>query len=486
MNRLKYWFNLFLFLGLINLLNAQTFVESFRYSNYDFLGSARSIGVNGSMPALGAEFSSMHVNPAGIGLFRISAAAVAPSFSFTTIKSKLEGQGNGFNERTNELFPIQQAGAVFANRPVASEFTTANFGISFQRLANFNQDFFFEGFSQGSIVNRFQELANSGGLDDFEAGPAFDAGAIYDLEDDGTYESDVELNPNANYFRRQDVTRQGQLNELQLTLGGNLKEKIIIGLAVGIPFLEYSEDKVYLESDDNDEVDFYESIEFVEGLTTTGVGINAKLGVIFRINQMFRVSGSVHSPTAWSLDDSFISDVRYQYVEDGQSFDNLAQSPEGIFEYRLSSPWRFNVGFGAIIDKSGFISAAVELVDYSSSKFKFPDAPEDAQVVNGEISTAFRNTINARVGGEYAVNNFRFRGGFGVHPSALDSDDTINFSFGLGLGYRANRFFAELGYHNNRWQENYLPYVSNTGPLQIVENEYIQNRVVLGIGLRLN
>lgn len=467
------------------IMHGQGFVDAFRYSDYGFLGTARSIGVNGSMTALGAEFSSAHINPAGLGMYRISAASITPSFSFTTIKAKLDGQGNGFSERTNELFPIQHAGAVFVNRPRNSDFSTANFGISFQRLANFNQEFFYEGFSQGSIVNRFQELANSGGLDDFEAGPAFDAGAIYDLEDDGVYESDVELAPEATLYRSQDVYREGQMNELQFTVGGNLREKIIIGLGIGIPFLEYSEDKVYFESDDSDEVPFFESIEFIEGLTTTGVGINAKLGLIVRINQMLRVSGSVHTPTAWALDDSFISDVRYQYIEDGQEFDNLAQSPEGIFEYRLSTPWRFNAGFGAIIDKSGFISASVEMVNYGSSKFNFPDAPNEETDANNEIETSLRNALNFRAGGEYAVKNFRFRGGVGVHQSALDGDDTLNLSFGLGIGFRGNRFFAELGYHNSRYQENYLPYVTNTGPLQVVENEYLRNRLVLSLGLRI-
>jgi hypothetical protein len=472
-------------LATASLTHGQSFVDAFRYSNYDYIGTARSVGVNGSMNALGAEFSSMHVNPAGIGMYRLSAIGISPSFSFTNIKSKLEGQGNGFNERTNELFTIQNAAGVFVNRPANSDFKTANFGISFQRLADFNQEFFFEGFSQGSIVNRFQELANSFGLDEFEAGPAFDAGALYDLEDDGFFESDVELAPEANLYRRQDIFRQGQLNELQLTIGGNIQEKLIVGFAVGIPFLEYSEDKVYFESDDNDEVPFFESVEFIEGLTTTGIGVNAKLGIIYRINQVFRVSGSVHTPTAWRLDDSFISDVRYQYVEDGEAFDNLAQSPEGVFEYRLSTPWRFNAGFGAIIDKSGFITASVQIVNFADSQLKFPDAPGDESFVNDEIQSTLKTVVNARVGGEYVANKFRFRGGVGLHPSALADDTTLNYSFGLGVGYRGNRFFAELGYHNNRWQENYLPYVTNQGPLQIVDNEYVQNRLVLSFGLRL-
>jgi hypothetical protein len=485
MNQLKYLISCIGLLATFSFTHAQSFVDALRYSDYDYIGTARSVGVNGSMNALGAEFSSMHVNPAGIGMYRLSAIGLSPSFSFTNIKSKLEGQGNGFNERTNELFTIQNAAGVFVNRPANSDFKTANFGISFQRLANFNQEFFFEGFSQGSIVNRFQEIANSTGLDEFEAGLAFDAGALYDLEDDGVFESDVELAPESNLYRRQDIFREGQLNELQFTIGGNIQEKLIVGFAVGIPFLEYSEEKVYFESDNNDEIPFYESIEFFERLTTTGVGVNAKLGIIYRINQMFRVSGSVHTPTAWSLDDSFITDVRYQYVEDDEAFDNLAQSPEGVYEYRLSTPWRFNAGLGAIIDKSGFITASVEIVNFAGNQLKFPDVPQDEAFVNNEIQSTLKTVVNARIGGEYAVNKFRFRGGVGLHPSALSDDNTFNYSFGLGAGYRGNRFFAELGYHNNRRQENYLPYVTNQGPLQIVENEYIQNRLVLSFGLRL-
>ncbi len=475
-----------LMVSFLGHLQAQNFTDALRYSDFSFTGTARSIGVNGSMAALGAEFSSVHVNPAGIGMYRISSATLTPAFSFTNIRSKLEGQGNGFSDRTSELFPVLNAGAVFVNRPRNSDFKTANFGISLQRIADFNQEFFFEGFSQGSIVNRFQELANSSfGLDDFESGLAFDAGAIYDLEEDGIFESDVELAPEANLFRSQSVSRSGEINEIQISLGGNLQEKLIIGLGIGIPILEYNENKFYFESDDNDEVPFYQSIEFLEELTTTGLGVNAKLGVIYRINQMFRVGGSVHTPTAWALEDRFISDVRYQYVEEGQGFDNLAQSPEGLFDYRLSSPWRFNLHAGAVIDKSGFISASVELVDFGGSNFRFDGFEEDEAIVNNDISASLSNVVNIRVGGEYAVNKFRFRGGIGILPSMIDGDDTLNYSFGLGAGYRGNRVFVELGYHNRTLQENYVPYTTDSGPLQFVDNEYITNRIALSVGFRM-
>ncbi len=486
MNQLRYFCLIILMTGSLGFLQAQNFTDALRYSDFDFIGTARSAGVNGSMAALGAEFSSMHVNPAGIGMYRISAASVSPSFTFTNVQSKLEGQGNGFSERTSENFPVLNVGAVFVNRPRNSDFKTANFGISFQRIADFNQEFFYEGFSQGSIVNRFQELANSAfGLDDFESGLAFDAGALYDLEEDGIYESDVELAPDANLYRRQDVFRSGEINEIQFSLGGNIQEKLIVGLGIGIPILEYNENKLYFESDNNDEVPFYQSIEFLEELTTTGVGVNAKLGVILRVNQMFRIGGSVHTPTIWALDDNFISDVRYQYIEDGQQFDNLAQSPEGIFDYRLNSPWRFNLHGGALIDKSGFVSASIEMVNFGGSQFRFDGFGEDEVIVNDEIENTLRNVINVRVGGEYALNKFRFRGGVGVLPSSLEGDNTINYSLGLGVGYRGNRFFAELGYHNITRQENYLPYSTENGPLQLVENEYVTNRVIFSIGFRM-
>ncbi len=479
----------FLVLSFLFLMGAagysQTFADALRYSQFDFLGSNRTLGVNGSMSALGADFSTASVNPAGIGMFRSSTFAITPGVISNNNEARLIGERNEAISETDSKVDLFNAGIVFFNDPVNSNWTTANFAISFQRLASFNRKVVFEGTSQGSIVNRFQELANSNfGLDDFESGLAFQAGAIYDLEEDGFFESDVELNPEALLFRQQEINTEGFMNELQISLGGNLKEKFIFGLSVGIPFLEFREDKTYIEEDSNEEVDFFESLEFRESLAATGTGFNIKAGMIYRINQMFRVGLAVHTPTTWRIDDSFTTDLEYRYVEEGAFFDNEVLSPEGLFNYRLVTPWRYIASFGAIVNKSGFISGELEFVNYGNANFRFDDFPDDAAILNDDVAFFLGNTINARVGGEYALKAFRFRAGAGVSTAAVEDETAVGFSYGLGVGYRGRAFYASIGYNYQQQRSTYVPYVTFESPQQEVALTNRFSRIGLGLGFR--
>ena len=77
----------------------------------------------------------------------------------------------------------------------------------------------------------------------------------------------------------------------------------MVGATVGVPFINYEEQKIYEEEEleGADAVPFFNSLNFQEDISTSGVGINLKLGMIYRINQMFRLGAAVHTPTAFSL-----------------------------------------------------------------------------------------------------------------------------------------------------------------------------------------
>ena len=56
-------------------------VESFTSS--DLIGTARYVGMGGAMNALGADLSTIHTNPAGIGMFRRSVASATLTMNIT-------------------------------------------------------------------------------------------------------------------------------------------------------------------------------------------------------------------------------------------------------------------------------------------------------------------------------------------------------------------------------------------------------------------
>ena len=63
---------------------AQNIDDVVRYSQTNTGGTALSLGMGGATGAVGGDFSSTSINPAGLGLYRQSELVISPSiFNFT-------------------------------------------------------------------------------------------------------------------------------------------------------------------------------------------------------------------------------------------------------------------------------------------------------------------------------------------------------------------------------------------------------------------
>jgi len=485
----KFFFISLCFIFSLSYIQAQNSSDALRYSNFEVGGTARSIGVGGALSALGADFSVLSTNPAGMAWYRSSDFVFSPSLYTSNTSSRLlNDEGGSLSEESRTNFNLNSFGIVVASAPRNNNWKTINFGIGFNRLANFHNDFYYEGNSAGSIINRFQEQANSGAISDFESGLAIDALALFDNEGDGIYESDFDNVRDASIFRSQDVMRRGAINELVFSLAGNYREKLMFGATVGVPFVNYREEKEYREDDTADNVPAFHELIYSEELNTTGAGFNLKLGMIYRATQAIRLGLAVHTPTAYSLQDNFRSVLAYSFTDgNGQTFpiDDEFESPDGLFDYKLRTPWRFIGGMSFVYRKLGFLSAEIEYLNFSKNKFKydgFADAEDDA---NQAIGTSLSNAVRLRFGGELAYDIFRFRAGLKLMQSPLEGDDTINNTISGGIGFRNPKFYMDLAYQRNSIDEIYTPYlVSASFPDQLVRNETNNNQVVLTMGFR--
>jgi len=468
------------------LSKAQDFRDALKFSTFETVGSARAIGVNGTMGALGADFSSAYGNPAGLAWYRKGEFSIATGFQLANAKSTLiSGVGGNTQKENKGNLHLGNIGFVAVSDPRGPDWRSLNFAFGVTRLQNFHGRVYYEGDSRGSIVDRFQELANSGsGLDDFESGLAYDAAAIYDLNDDQFYESDVELAPNALLRRKQTIETTGAATEMTFAAGANFKDLLMVGASIGLPFLNFTEEKNYDEEDINNAVPFFDNLQYVESVITSGIGINAKLGFILRPVQMLRIGASVHTPTVFRLEDNYYSQLTYNYTESGQARTGDARSPDGSFNYRLLTPWRFSGQAAVIVGKVGFVSAEAEYVNYSNAQFRFRDFPADEELANNGIGVQLNSALNVRVGAEAAFEIFRFRAGAGFHPSPRTDSDEVNISFSGGAGIRANNFFMDLGYRYIATQQNFTPYLTARAPQQEVSSKTGKGLLVLGVGFR--
>ncbi len=476
-------------------LSAQTVEDALRFSNFDYGGTGRFVGVGGSMSALGADLSAVHINPAGLALFRKSEFSFSPGLLINTSESKLLDAGSSMlveDERT--VFNIQNAGFVFTSRPRRSpRWKQVNFGVSINHLGNFNQVFTFEGNSVGSISERWLEFADQGQFNNPEFIVADSASVVYDLEGDGIYETDYFFSNGASIDRRQEVISRGSINELALSLAANYDEVLMIGLKVGLPIINYEFEKEYVEVDpgtgSGSLVPFFNDLSYTEELMTTGSGVHANLGIILRPTQAIRFGASVQSPIVFNLDDEYSTLLFNNYnseEDDSGDFIQGRGSSISLFEYKLRTPWRYTGGLGFIIGKSGFISGDVEFVDYSSAEYRFEGFQQDEDFLNEEINNQLQDVINIRAGGELALDAFRLRGGIQILPSPYQNLNDTKYNYSAGLGYRGQGFYLDVAWRGGTAREAplYAPYTTQTVSFPIVARTFRQNNFIFTIGAK--
>ena len=488
---------------------AQVPADALRFSSLDVLGTARTVGIGGGIGALGADFSVLSTNPAGLAAFRRSEFTFTPSFTLNNTEATLDNSNNSAVQKNKFAFTLNNLGLAFSRQGRNPNWKTSNIAIGLNRIASFHQTFTYRGETTGSYIDFFQEASTDltpGELSDFTTGLAFDTEAIYDIDDDLFYETDVELNENALINKEQTVKRRGGINELSLAFAGNYKERLMIGVAVGFPILSYTEEKVYDEADNGEEVPGYVDMKFEESLTTTGSGVNLKLGVIFRLNQMIRLGGAIHTPTTYgSLVDNFETKMQHNYIDvDGnnQFLESASPTDQGEFEYKLKTPWRFIGSAGFIIKRAGFITGEIEYLKYNDANFDLTITDNSQGTVdfqnnlNSEIANIYQSAINLRFGGEFALKTLRFRAGVTLtgtpyadnyirdNPNIKGIGDTST-TYALGFGVRQQRYFIDLALRISNQESTFSPYtVSDFYPQNSVTTSALRNNLLLTFGYK--
>ncbi len=479
-------------LGIAITTNAQTTADALRFTNTQIGGTARTVALGGAIGSIGADYSVLAVNPAGLASFRSSQLVLTPSLKYTKAISTLRAseEETPYDE-TKSNFNFNNLGLVFHKSPNNAKWATANWAIGFNRMANFHRSTYYIGKSKGSITDRWLEQANNGEFFPFETTLADSVSAIYQPQGSDIYFSDFNINGIDHLVEKsQSIIEKGAINEMVLSFAGNYEERLMVGMTIGVPFLSYESDKTYFEEDKNDEIETFNELTFTEFLSTKGIGINLKLGMIYRINQMFRIGVAAHSPTRYSLTDDYYNSLTYDFTFKEHDGPLDSRSPDGTFEYRLTTPWRVIGSASAIIKKMGFISAEVEWVDYSSSKFDFtvntssPQEQQNERNINDNISKELDQALNIRLGAEYALKKFRFRAGIALNGTPYANDNITNNTYSLGLGIRDQNYYIDFAYKLFRENEGFLPYVlDDVERTQVIDRQTNNNEYLLTFGV---
>ena len=461
------------------LLMAQSDEDALNFSQLKIGGTARMLGVGGAFGALGADFGSLSLNPAGLGLYRSSELSFSPSISGTTIQTTYIGETN---EADKLKFNISNFGLVISSdltkKNSESKWKRVNIGFGANRVNDFNRTTYYKGYNdENSLVDYYLEELNAG-----SGTPPSEITNTYPFSGALVWESYL-VNPdpgNANYYYslipggqvQQDnrIEENGSITEYLFSVGANYDDKLFLGGSLGMPSLHYSYSSSYVETDVNHVHPDFSSFELLDNRTSDGVGFNGKFGATYIINDWVRLGGAVHTPTYYYMHDgynSYISSVLD--TSGGASY----YTPDGSYDYSLVTPWRA-IGSAAIFFKQyGFISVDYEFVDYSSMHFKFnkfisPDEKSYETTLNTSIDQKYGPASNIRVGGEFAYDILRVRAGVGFNGSpfksgvAVEGQDYSSKTISGGLGIKTDNFSIDAAYVHSSSNQFFQPYSLST------------------------
>ena len=94
---------------------AQKAEDGLRYSQSNYFSSARSASMAGAFGALGGDFSSIRINPAGLGIYRHNEISFTQALSFINAEQSLKTENSQkFNvSNDSKSWNLGQLGAVF-------------------------------------------------------------------------------------------------------------------------------------------------------------------------------------------------------------------------------------------------------------------------------------------------------------------------------------------------------------------------------------
>lgn len=485
---------------------AQDQVDALRFSQRFLQGDARSVGIGNAIGAVGADFNSSTINPAGLGLFRKSEFKFSLGFYDINSQGTYLGQlsqRHKFNVNVPDFSIVLSKVNKVAGKPVKDGWANWAFGMGLNRTNNFHSRREFRGINDdNSILDYYVERANGQSIDQFYEntfeGMAYDAYLIdphpgnpnqYIRVFDTGRKSDLNL------LQTNSITTRGSSYDLNFSFGANYSNKFYVGGTVGIPIINFHLNREFSEENTNDDIKRYYSSSYSDELDISGIGIQGTFGLIVRPSKYVRIGASIQSPAYYSMSEEYSSSISsHVLVEDtnGNFIDSRFTKPDdiaiGLNDYEFVSPFKATASIAFFAGKHGFISFDYEFVDYAAAYF-MADLYSYSDI-NLDIAEYYEGAHNIRVGAELRYSIFSFRGGYGMYGSPYNSmykpseADASTKVVSVGLGMREKSYFLDIAYQLSKRKEFYLPYNLKNSNVEGAIEDLSATNVVLTFGLR--
>ena len=537
--------------------NAQNAYDAERLLSNDLNGTARFVGMGGAMGALGGDMSVMGTNPAGIGIFRSNDFSVSMGFNHTATESSFNGTSMK-EDKTRASF--DQLGFVYTYKVGNNtSLRYVNFGFNYHKNKNFNRLFSaggqLNGFSQSwqlaqemnSYNDVYDDMGNVVGYKYFVDFSSFQT-KLLDAENPykkywrsynnpdylpvlgvmGARTGVVDFydyyggfmgwnSENNNFYSEE----KGGINQYDFNVAFNIEDRVYIGATLGVYDVNYERYSSYTENllgytpGDNSDTNIYPIKEEGDRVVNNGgytlenfyslegSGVDLKLGVIVRPfeESPFRLGLAIHTPTWYELTESYDAILSSDILAYPKAYKEILSDYLDYsyltYDYRMITPWKFNVSAGTTLGGLVAVGAEYEYADYGSSKLEDIDGYElgDQATVESFLKGVhtFRVGMEARIAPQFSV-----RAGYNYTSAAFTEDaysalplyrtstdfnnikdkNTLTF----GLGYRGNVVYADLAYKYDVYQSDFYAFDDIDLPAAKVDNS--RNQLVFTLGAR--
>ncbi len=504
----------------LNEIQAQNEADAIRYSFQSIGSTARSYGIAGAFGSIGADLSCASINPAGMARFRTSQFGLSTSFynnknNAQYIGKELSDKAFNFN-LPNLGFAFVIPGEDYENKKPEG-FVSFTLGFNVNRLNNLHSRTVYNGInSSSSITQNWADRANETGNVPIDFSRyslehlAYSTWAIDKdtLSSTPRYISAYGKNAPIKVDQLGSLITKGALNDYNVSFAGNYQHKFLFGLSLGAKSVRYISNSNFKEVDvRNSPVKDIKSVELSEYVKTSGIGLNAKLGLNYSPNEFVRIGYAFHSPTVFNLKDSYnytmttVFDNNARDPFDSMRIGQRKATPGAIYKYKITTPAR-NVFSFALVDKNiGFLSLDLESVNYTTANLS-PTKENAADYAfskeNLNIKSLLNSSvINLRLGGEYIYDNYRFRAGYARYPSPYKNNavpyvkNLVNNMYTLGFGIKTKAYAVDFAFISSKSAGYIVPYQldpnnPDNGSSYAVTNNFRTTNFVVSAAIPIN
>lgn len=524
---------------------AQTMYDALRFSESNYEGTARTMAMGNAFTALGGDPGAVSINPAGSAVARYSQITITPSLNFSSNISSgtvLPGDTSPYsfgrsmkNSRTN--FGIPNAGVVLnfdTHRTGGIKNVSVGFvinatnrwqdGLSARGANEYSS--FMGALAAGStgydisVIDRDDSydksnipwstilgvksgmISNISGTNDY-------VGASEKILEDTEGNKVISLGgPLDQSYQRQ---QSGSKYDYVLNAGMNISDILYLGANIGATSFAYSSSEQFTEAaqdpddfeiifkgeNEEDIATYFSDMRYNYEYRATGGGAYFKFGFIVTPFAGLRLGGAIQTPTVLHITEYWQESAATYFTD--ASFDANAKTPEGHYQYRLTSPFRFNFGAAYTLGNFALLSADYEYTDYRSMRFKSNDRFSDEfDWQNQDIRDFMGAGHNFRAGLEIKpIQPLAIRAGYNLLTSPEHYYDEFDmkrkvkanrhtYSFGLGYSSKGS-FYLDAACTATKYADEYVypynDYLSDMPSPEILSRKMLW-KAVLTFGFR--